>query len=130
MVSLSAFSRMLEDASSREAQMSSIELQSFASALQLGLGHLGVVRIHDTSVAVVVPSRVDEDRIFVFSESLEEIRAVIAVDVALWRSKWPHMSREEASIAMLAKQVGQAIEKTAETEGRLRITPTAVRVEY
>ncbi|WP_258061969.1 hypothetical protein [Arthrobacter sp. ZGTC412] len=40
------------------------------------------------------------------------------------------MSGKEAAMALLAKQVEQAIEKTAETEGRLRITPTTVRVEY
>lgn len=110
--------------------MSSVELQSFASALQLGLGHLGVVLVQGTSVTLVVPSRVNEDRIFTFSESLEGIRALIEVDVALWHTKWPEMSREEAAIALLAKQVEQAIEKSVETEGRLRITATTVRVEY
>ncbi|WP_354257181.1 hypothetical protein [Arthrobacter sp. OAP107] len=81
-------------------------------------------------MTVVVPSRDNGDRIFSFGESLEEIRALIDIDVALWRMMWPQMSREEAAIALLAQQVEHAIERTAEIEGRLRITPTTVRFEY
>lgn len=106
-----------------------LELQSFASALQLALGHLGVVRIDaEGVVSLLVPESrgAGEARTFTFLESLETIRSRITIDVVTWHSRWPGKSREAASMAAFSLQVQEAIETAEEWATTLRLTPSGV----
>ena len=77
--------------------MSALELQQFASALQLSLGYLGVVSIDrdDTvSLSILASGENSSARTFTFLDSLEELRSGITIHAASWRSMWPDRSRE------------------------------------
>lgn len=111
-----------------EAEMA-LELQSFASALQLTLGHLGVVSIDPEGV---VPLHVPdvrgsgEARTFTFLESLEEIRSRITIVVITCHSMWPGRSREAASMAAFSLPVQEAIQTAEEWVSPLRLTSSGV----
>jgi hypothetical protein len=105
-----------------------LELQSFASALQLALGHLGVVSIDaDGVISLLVPGdRGSEARTFTFMESLETIHSRITIDVATWHSLWPGKSLEDASLAAFSRRVQEAIETAEEWATTLRLSPNGV----
>jgi hypothetical protein len=111
-----------------EAEMT-LELQSFASELQLALGHLGVVSIDaEGLVSLLVPKGggAGEARTFTFLESLEIIHSRITVDLVTWHSMWPGRSREAASLAAFSLQVQEAIEMADEWATTLRLTSSGV----
>lgn len=113
--------------------MSALELQQFASALQLGLGYLGVVSIdREGTVSLRVPPSGEKSsaRTFTFLDSLEEIRRGITIDVASWRSMWPDRSREEASIALFSVHVQEAIAMADESATTLQLTPSGVWADH
>jgi hypothetical protein len=112
----------------KEAAMT-LELQSFASAMQLALGHLCVVHIDaEGVVSLLVPARSGdgETRTFTFLEPLETIHSKITIDVVTWHSRWPDKSREAASMAAFSLQVQRAIETAEDWVTTLRMTPSGV----
>jgi hypothetical protein len=114
-----------------EAEMT-LELQSFASELQLALGHLGVVNIDaEGFVTLLVPEGkgAGETRTFTFLEPLEIIRSRITIDLVTWQSMWPGKSREAASLAAFSLQVQEAIETAEDWARTLRLTSTGVVVD-
>ncbi|MFJ5699135.1 hypothetical protein [Arthrobacter sp. NPDC093139] len=106
-----------------------LEQQSFASAMQLALGHLGVVHIDaEGVVSLLVPAGggADETRTFTFLEPLQMIHSRITIDVVTWHSEWPGKSREAAAMAAFSLQVQRAIETAEEWVTTLRMTPSGV----